>query len=373
MERLHNYLEQATQDDLVPGAVVCVSHGGELVWHQAYGAAACAPMRRPMRIDTIFDIASLTKVVATTSLMLVAHCEGICHLDDRLESFDWGVTLPSELTEVTLRQLLTHTGGFEAWLPLFEALFPASPNDDATSAEARRAQATRYVLTQPLAYAPGTQVRYSDAGFILLGYLLDRLYGQTLSTLFLDKVANPLGLDAIAYCPLDDVSSFPHTPDAYAATEACGWRGRILVGEVHDENAWAMGGIAGHAGLFATAKAVWQFAQALLDTVAGRRSWLPPELLRQSWQRQLSPAGTTRAIGWDTPNAIGSTSGDYFSSRSIGHLGFTGTSLWIDLERDVIVVLCTNRVHPSREANGIRQLRPAVHNFAMQALGVAPS
>jgi CubicO group peptidase (beta-lactamase class C family) len=274
---------------------------------------------------------------------------------------------------VTLRQLTTHTGGFKAWHPLHETLSPASPEDPGSAAEARRAQAALCILAQPLAYPPGTQVRYSDLGFILLGCLLERRYGQPLSTLFLDKVARPLGLAPIAYRPLGGSSPLPDRPDAYAATEACGWRGRVLVGEVDDENAWALGGVAGHAGLFATAKAVWQFAQALLDTAVGRRSWLPPELLLQSWQRQPSPAGSTRAIGWDTPSAVGSTAGDYFSPRSIGHLGFTGTSLWIDPDHDVIVVLCTNRVHPSREATGIQRLRPEVHNLVMQAVGVAPS
>ncbi len=326
-----------------------------------------------MHIDTIFDIASLTKVVATTSLILCAHHEGLCRLDDRLDFFDWGMVLPSALGEVTLRQLTTHSGGFEAWQPLYETLLPASPDDHSTTAEARRAQAISYILAQPLAYPPGTQVRYSDLGFILLGCLLERQYGQPLSTLFLDKVVQPLGLAPLAYCLPDDPSPLPDRPDAYAATEACSWRGRVLVGEVHDENAWALGGVAGHAGLFATAKAVWQFAQALLDTAAGRRSWLPPDLLRQSWQRQPLPAGRTRAIGWDTPNAVGSTAGNYFSPRSIGHLGFTGTSIWIDLDHDVSVILCTNRVHPSREATGIQRLRPAVHNLVMQAVGVAPS
>ena len=317
-----------------------------------------------MRIDTIFDIASLTKVVATTSLMLCAHHEDICHLDDHLGFFDWGMSLPSEVGRVTLRQLLTHTGGFEAWYPLYETVLPTSP-------EARRMQTEQAILAWPLAYPPGTQVRYSDLGFILLGCLLERQYGQPLSDLFSDKVAEPLGLAPMAYRPVGGASPLPDTPGAYAATEACSWRGRVLVGEVHDENAWAMGGVAGHAGLFATAEAVWQFAQALLDIVAGRRSWLPSEVLRQSWQREPLPAGSTRAIGWDTPSAVGSTAGNYFSPRSIGHLGFTGTSLWMDLDRGVIVVLCTNRVHPSREATGIQRLRPEVHNIIMQELGVA--
>ena len=159
-----------------------------------------------------------------------------------------------------------------------------------------------------------------------------------------------------------------HSPTAYAATEACPWRTRVLEGEVHDENAWAMGGVAGHAGLFATAADLWRFAHALLDTAAGRRDWLPAALLQESWHRHTTPPGTTRALGWDTPTPGHSSSGDYFSERSIGHLGFTGCSLWIDLTQQVTVVLCTNRVHPSRHAPGIRRLRPTVHNLIMRAL-----
>jgi CubicO group peptidase (beta-lactamase class C family) len=372
VERLDAYLKQAIADGMVPGAVICVGHCGQLVWHQAYGAAATTPARRPMHIDTIFDIASLTKVIATTSLVLCAHHEGVCHLDDRLDAFDWGVLLPSSLGGVTLRQLTTHTGGFAAYYPLYETLLPAWPDDHHTAAETHRIQAVSCILDQPLAYPPGTQVCYSDLGFILLGCLLERQYGQPLSTLFLDKVAQPLGLTPIAYRPLGGPSPLPDQPDAYAATEACRWRGRVMVGEVHDENAWAMGGVAGHAGLFATARAIWQYAQAQLEAAAGQRSWLPPELLRQSWQRQPLPPGSTRAIGWDTPNAVRSTAGQYFSPRSIGHLGFTGTSMWIDPDHDIIVILCTNRVHPSRQASGIQQLRPEVHNLVMQAVGVAP-
>jgi CubicO group peptidase (beta-lactamase class C family) len=282
------------------------------------------------------------------------------------------VLLPSALGGVTLRQLTTHTGGFAACYPLYETLLPAWPDDHHTAAEARRVQAVSCILDQPLAYPPGTQVCYSDLGFILLGGLLERQYGHPLSTLFLDKVAQPLGLAPIAYRPLGGPSPLPDPPDAYAATEACRWRGRVMVGEVHDENAWAMGGVAGHAGLFATARAIWQYAQAQLEAATGQRSWLPPELLRQSWQRQPLPPGSTRAIGWDTPNAVGSSAGQYFSPRSIGHLGFTGTSMWIDPDHDVIVILCTNRLHASRQATGIQQLRPEVHNLVMQAVGVAP-
>jgi CubicO group peptidase (beta-lactamase class C family) len=227
----------------------------------------------------------------------------------------------------------------------------------------------QWILQQPLAYAPGSRMLYSDLGFIVLAELLAMLYQQPFESLFCQRVVQPLGLSALAYRPLD--SSTPAAPEAYAATERCPWRQRILVGEVHDENAWAMGGVAGHAGLFATAYAVWRFAQALLDTAAGHNDWLPAPLLRASWQRHAGVPDSTRALGWDTPTPGRSAAGRYFAASSIGHLGFTGCSLWIDPVRQVIVVLCTNRVHPTRQAAGLTRLRPAVHNGIMQALGVA--
>jgi serine-type D-Ala-D-Ala carboxypeptidase len=371
VQRLDALLQHATRDGTTPGAVICVSHRGQLIWHRAYGMAAITPIRRPMQRETLFDLASLTKVIATTSLLLWAQQDGLCELDDRLQQF-YPHLPPTGIGTVTLRQLLTHTGGLSAWRPFYRELLPLPlPTDDAASAAQRRRQITCAILQQPLEYVPGAQVLYSDLGFILLGTLLEQLYGQPLSTLFLHKVAQPLSLSHIAYRPLGLDSPLPHTATAYAATEACSWRGRVLAGEVHDENAAAMGGIAGHAGLFATAQEVWRFAQALLDTAAGKRQWLQPARLQASWQRQPMPSGTTRALGWDTPTPGTSTAGDYFSSRAIGHLGFTGTSMWIDPEQDIIIILCTNRVHPTRQATGIRRLRPAVHNLVMRALGIA--
>jgi CubicO group peptidase (beta-lactamase class C family) len=175
----------------------------------------------------------------------------------------------------------------------------------------------------------------------------------------------------MAYRPLAGVTPLPSLPQAYAATEVCPWRQRVLVGEVHDENAWAMGGVAGHAGLFATAAAIGRFAQALVAAAAGQSDWLPAALVRQSWQRYPGVPDSTRALGWDTPTPGRSSAGDYIAPHAVGHLGFTGCSLWIDPEHQVTVVLCTNRVHPTRQATGITRLRPAVHNCIMQDLGVA--
>jgi CubicO group peptidase (beta-lactamase class C family) len=240
-----------------------------------------------------------------------------------------------------------------------------------TDAAARRHQAVHHILQEPWAYQPGSQTLYSDLGFILLADVIATRYQQPLDRLFHEWVAQPLGLRCTGYRPLAGPSPLSVSPTAYAATETCAWRARTLVGEVHDENAWAMGGVAGHAGLFASAADLWRFAHGVLESAAGRRDWLPPALLQESWQRHATPPGTTRALGWDTPTPGRSSAGDYFSARSIGHLGFTGCSLWIDLAQQVTVILCTNRVHPTRHAPGITSLRPAVHNLVMQCLGVA--
>ncbi|MBM3225724.1 MAG: serine hydrolase, partial [Candidatus Tectomicrobia bacterium] len=241
----------------------------------------------------------------------------------------------------------------------------------------RRQHAVQGILQAPLAYTPGTQTVYSDLGFMILADLLERRYQQALDRLFLEQVAQPLGLHNTAYRPLCATPLASALPPAAAganpgcaATENCPWRGRVLAGEVHDENAWAMGGVAGHAGLFATAADLWHFTQALLEAAAGRSAWLPAALLQESWQRCSTSPGTTRALGWDTPTPGRSSSGDYFSASSIGHLGFTGCSIWIDRVRQITVILCTNRVHPSRHATGITRVRPAVHNLIMHALGV---
>lgn len=348
---------------------MCVAHRGQVVWHQAYGAAATLPQRQAMQRETLFDVASLTKVVATTSLVLLAHHEGLCRLDDVVAHF-YPQTASTVLGNVTLRHLLTHSSGLAAVYPLYRELFPHGPHCSAAApARIRRQHAVEVILRQPLAYIPGSRAVYSDLGFILLADIVEKQYQQPLDRLFQCRVAHPLGLHQTHYRPL--TSPLPCPATACAATEQCRWRRRVVVGEVHDENAWSMGGVAGHAGLFTTAGDLWHFAHALLETAAGRLTWLPATLLRESWQRQETPQDTTRAIGWDTPTPGRSSAGQYFSARSIGHLGFTGCSLWIDLHHQVTVVLCTNRVHPSRHSTGITRLRPAVHNCVMRALGVA--
>lgn len=371
MQALDALLSQATQDGTVPGAVICVAHRGTVRWHQAYGMAALLPTPRPMHCQTLFDVASLTKVLATTTLLLLAQQQQRCSLDAAMQTF-YPQTAGRPFGRVTVRQLLAHTGGLPAWMPLYKHLCTAALTArEGRSARARRQYAVELILQQPLAYTPGAQTVYSDLGFIVLADILERQFQQSLDSMFGQYMAQPLGLQSMGYRPVDASSQPREVGALYAATEACPWRQRVLVGEVHDENAWAMGGVAGHAGLFATALDIWRLVHAMLEAAAGRQAWLAAALLQSSWQRHTEPAGTTRALGWDTPTPGRSSSGDYFSPDSVGHLGFTGCSLWMDLRRQVTVILCTNRVHPARNATGITRLRPAVHNHIMRALGVA--
>jgi CubicO group peptidase (beta-lactamase class C family) len=210
-------------------------------------------------------------------------------------------------------------------------------------------------------------VQYSDVGFILLGELVEMLSGTPFDEFCHREVFAALQLADLRFLNL--MRPQPNEV-SYASTEHCPWRGRILTGEVHDENAWMMGGVAGHAGLFGTAHQVWQFAQRLLDGLHGRAWLVSTATLRTFTTRQGLPEGSTWALGWDTPTPGKSSAGRHFAPTAIGHLGYTGTSLWIDPEQQVIVVLLTNRVHPSRQRQGIRAFRPRIHDAVMQALGL---
>ncbi|HSR36609.1 MAG TPA: serine hydrolase, partial [Desulfurivibrionaceae bacterium] len=225
------------------------------------------------------------------------------------------------------------------------------------------------ILTEPLSYLRGSQALYSDLGFLLLGMVVEAASGKALDLLFQERIAGPLGLSETLF--FNRLGA--ERAGSYAATEFCPWRGRVLGGEVSDENCFALGGVAGHAGLFGTTGGVLTLVEALHDLWQGEPSPLPidPTALQKALIRQPVP-DSTWALGFDTPSASGSTSGRFFSARSVGHLGFTGTSFWVDPEQHVMVVLLTNRVHPSRDNNRIKAFRPALHDAVMQALGLAP-
>ena len=351
-------LRRAVAEGCFPGAVLVVGYQGQRVYEQAVGAAALTPCPRRMTLDTVFDLASLTKPIATaTALMLLVEA-GMVGLDAPIDTYLNVCRRPGHESP-TLRQLLSHCSGLPAWRPYYQAVDPSLP------ASARRRTVYAAVHGESLIDRPGTAMRYSDVGFILLGELVEAMTGMPLDEFCRQRIFAALELEGLSYRNLERPRS---AGVPFASTERCAWRRYTLEGEVHDENAWIMGGVAGHAGLFATAGQVWQFAQSLLGGLQGR-SWLvSTPTIRAFTTRQGTPAGSTWGLGWDTPSPGLSSAGQYLSSTAFGHLGFTGTSLWIDAIKQVIVVLLTNRVHPSRQREGIKTLRPLLHDAVMRAL-----
>lgn len=309
--------------------------------------------------ETLFDLASLTKPLCTVLVTLALIGQGRLRLEDTLARVFPG-PLSAEKKLLRLWQLLSHSSGMLPYRPYFLEM-ERKPGYRST------AQLLKQLLEEPLVYPPGSESRYSDLGFILLGHVLEHCTGEPLSVSFDDRITKRLGLTRdLFFLPMDQPR--PVERQHIAATEDCPWRGRVLQGEVHDEHAWLMGGVAGHAGLFGTLHGVLSLCEWLLDLWQGRveHPHLPTSLIRIALTRQL--ANSTWALGLDTPTVGASSSGNLFSASSVGHLGFTGTSFWIDPEREVVAVLLTNRVHPSRENMRIRSFRPEFHDRVMRCL-----
>ena len=350
-------LRGAVEAHAFPAAVIEVGRRQGVLWNAAFGGLTFDPYASLTTPDIIFDLASLTKVIATATLAMRAVDDGRLSLADPIGRWlkEWR---GRDRDDVTVRQLLTHSAGLPAYLPFYR---------DATG----RVEFEHAICALPLEYAPDTQSIYSDLGFILLGFILEDCWsGARGSTGPFDPAAS-LGeqFRRVATSVTPDPLTF-NPPRAWrprcAPTEVDPWRGRLLVGEVHDENCWALGGAAGHAGLFGTAAAVGAFARAVLHTLAGEPFLAVPATLRTFVARCAVP-GSSRALGWDTMVPT-SSCGSRMSPSAFGHTGFTGTSLWIDEDRDLYVVLLTNRVHPTRENNAIRAVRVRVHDAVVDAV-----
>ena len=353
-------LREAIESRAFPAASIEVGRGAGHLWRAAFGTLTWDEGAPPATSATVFDLASLTKVIATASLAMRAIDAGYLQLDAPVGRFlrDWqGV----DREPVTVRDLLAHSSGLSAYLPFFR---------DHTG----RGEFQRAICTLPLEYVPRTQSLYSDLGFMLLGFILedtqpqgDAYRGGAGTT----PAANQLGAQFHRLSSFLTAEPLMFNPPRAqrpitAPTEIDAWRGRLIVGEVHDENAWALGGAAGHAGLFGTAAGVGAFARCVLRTIGGEPILARPETM-QTFIRCADVPGSSRALGWDTMRPT-SSCGTRLSPGSIGHTGFTGTSLWIDWRRDIYVVFLTNRVHPTRENQAIRRVRPAVHDAVVEEL-----
>jgi len=354
-----------------PGAAVVVRRGAQVVFEGAFGFRTLLPRRCEMKIDTVFDLASLTKVLATTIAVMMLMREERIRLDDRVTRFIPNFSLHGK-ERITIRRLLAHCAGLAAWRPFFERIREVERGGKVNFMATPRAKHWIYeeICREKLEVATGTQSIYSDLNFIVLGQVVEHIAGGSLDRFCHQRVYRPLGLEATGFIDLAHARSHKLQPvhDMFAATEDCATRNRILIGEVDDENAYAMGGVAGHAGLFAPVREVDRIAAALTDCFHGRSDFVAPEIIREFWTRDATVSGSTWALGWDTPSPMHSSSGHHFSPAAVGHLGFTGTSLWIDPGREIAVTILTNRVHPSRDNQAIREFRPQIHDLIMEAI-----
>lgn len=352
-------LDRAVRDHAFPGGVLAVGSHGQLVEH-AFGRLTYDAKSPKVRDTTIYDVASLTKPIVTTSAIMMLVAEGRVDLDAPLSRYlpEWasGANASQQADwrkKVTVRQLLLHTSG----LPAHREFYKDTKGQNTIL---KRAHA------EPLVTQPGTKVEYSDLGFMLLGEIVERLTGQTLDQFARENIFAPLGMNHSYFNPPRSLRA------QIAPTENdTAFRKRQLQGEVDDGVAFAMGGIAGHAGLFSTAQDISVFAQMMLNGGMYTQERIFTRALIDQFTERVNVGDSARALGWDVPTE-NSSSGHYMSQRAYGHNGFTGTSMWIDPEKGLFVILLTNRVYPSAANDKIRQVRPALHDAIIEGLGLSP-
>ena len=364
---------EAVEKGAIPGATLVVRVGADIAYEGAFGFRSVMPERSPMRLETVFDLSSLTKPLATTVAVMMLTRDAKMRLDDRLTRFfhNFGVHGKGY---VTFRHLLAHCSGLAAWRPFYQQIAEVERSGKVNFMASRGAKEFVYeeIHREKSEAPPGTKTIYSDLNFMLLGEAAEQVSGVGLNRFCRDKIFRPLELRATDFIDISLVRTrrLEPVPEMFAPTAVCPLRKRLLVGEVDDENAYAMGGVAGHAGLFAPVKEVDRIVAELLACYAGRSDFIPQKIVQQFWARDNAVRGSTWALGWDSPSPEYSSSGHHFSGAAVGHLGFTGTSIWIEPARGIAISLLTNRVHPRRDNQAIRDFRPKIHDLIMEALGV---
>jgi CubicO group peptidase (beta-lactamase class C family) len=375
MNRIRKVIEEGIRAGVFPGAVVLVAFKGRLLYLEAFGNRILVPHAAPMGRETIFDLASLTKVLATTPAVMKLVDEGRLGLDQSLGELISSEDL-GEKKNLTPRLLLTHSSGLPDHRPYYRDL-AGHPLD------LRKKVLREWIVREPYVYEPGRSAIYSDLGFMFLEWIIETRTGMSLKDFVEETFYRPLGLKATffrtgnsPFSPSDkgerekpqDEKDLETGDLQFAATEYCPWRKRVLLGEVDDENAFALGGYSGHAGLFSTAEEVWTLVNMLRAHFFGSRSdFFKPATVQEFFRRQDLVKGSDWALGWDTRAHEGSSAGRFFSRDSVGHTGFTGTSIWMDLVKDVTAIFLTNRVHPSRNnTDAFKAFRPKIHDAIME-------
>ena len=346
--KLDKLVKTAIEEAVAPGVAIAVGRNGRIAYMKGYGYIDWnRPGSPPVDTNTLYDLASLTKVIATTTLAMILEEGGQLDLNRTVVSYLPEFNSP-EKAQITVRQLLTHSGGLEAGANIY-------------GTARGRDQYLYQINARPLEYTPGTNMIYSDWDMILVQLVMERITGKTLDVLAAEKIFRPLGMIDTQFQPSFTLRS------RIAPTQTDDARGGLLWGTVHDENAWAIGGVAGHAGLFSTAKDLALFSMMILNGGEGANGVriVKPATIARWTARQGKES--TRALGWDSPEG-GSSAGQFFSPWSFGHTGFTGTSIWIDPEKDLFVVVLTNRVNPTRSNTRHVQLRRDVADMVQQSV-----
>lgn len=357
-EKADRLMKQAIAEKVFPGGVLLVARKKEVVFLEAYGLANIDTGRH-VKKQTLFDLASLTKPLATTLALIILVQKDRLRLDRTL-----GSVLPAfknnDKESVTIRHLLGHFSGLPDYKPYYRELRNLPPD--------RRKDALReFLVKEPLIHPIGETTLYSDIGFMILCWVVEHVSGKRLDHFIAEEIYRPLGIDTEKELFFVDLA-MPPPEGEFAATERCPWRKVLLNGLVHDDNAYVAGGIEGHAGLFGTAEAVGKLLLELCAVYHGTSALklFQKDLLHTFFRKQ---GKNGMALGFDVPSKKNPSCGRYFSEKSVGHLGFTGTSFWMDPEKSVSIVLLTNRVHPSRDNEKIKLFRPEIHNAVMNGLG----
>jgi CubicO group peptidase (beta-lactamase class C family) len=341
-------IDKAIEDKSFPGAVVLIWKDDKILFEKAFGYYTYDTPSAKVQTNTIFDLASLTKVVATTTAAMICYDRKLFSLDDRVMKFipEFGI---NGKENITLKNLLLHNSGLPAW----KKFYGRDLNYDEVINE---------IYSSELEYKTGKKTVYSDLGVITLGKVIEKVTGKSLDLFCREEIFIPLKMINTFYNPPDSVKKYcmPTENDNY-------WRMKTLQGEVHDETSAMLNGVAGHAGLFSTAEDISKLMAMLMQGGMYDGNQIIKNTTIELFTRKYSDQ-STRAIGWDTKSETGSSAGDFFSLISYGHTGFTGTSIWADPDRNLFVIFLTNRVYPTRENLKILNVRPALHNAVIKSV-----
>lgn len=353
-DAIEKLMRRAVENGVFPGGIISAARGEEVLLTISAGSTSIFEGGKKVMPDTVFDLASLTKPLATALAVMFLVAEKKVDLDDSIwQHLDRPHV--DKKANITWQQLLCHNSGLPDYRPYYETLLGLPE-------KSRKEALFRMIIDEPLVFPPGTKTVYSDVGFLLLQFGIESVTGETLSAFVQDTLYPSLSVSGLFFPSYNDrgVDRLD-----YAASEVCPFRG-LLQGVVHDENAFAIGGSAGHAGLFGTVDAVCLLLRKLMGIYRGeiKNRWLHPDVVTRFF---TVPEGAQRTPGFDVCAPEGASCGKYFDkAHTIGHLGFTGTSFWMDLERNIVVILLTNRVHPSRENEKIKKFRPVIHDEIMR-------